>query len=184
MNAIAHAVEALYAKDGNPVISLMAEEGIAALGRALPRITSDRGDRGARSDALYGAWLCGMVLAATTMGLHHKLAHVLGGAFDLPHSETHTALLPHAAAYNAGAASAAVARVARALGVFDAPSGLYDLAGRLGAKRALRDLGMPEAGIDTAVERTMADPYWNPRPLDVASLRELLVHAWKGEPPG
>src|SRR3954452_13734424 len=121
MNAVAHAVEALYAVDRNPVISLLAEEGIAALAHALPRISEDPQDRVARSDALYGAWLCGTCLGGVSMALHHKLCHVLGGAFDLPHAETHTVILPHATAYNAGAAREAMTRVARPLGRPDPP---------------------------------------------------------------
>src|SRR4051812_240913 len=123
LNAMAHAVEALYAKDRNPVISMMAEEGIAALARALPRISQDAHDREARSDALYGAWLCGTCLGAVGMALHHKLCHVLGGMFDLPHAETHAVVLPHAVAYNAPATPDAVARVARALGAADGARG-------------------------------------------------------------
>jgi alcohol dehydrogenase class IV len=56
MNAIAHAVEALYSPEANPVIPLLAMEGIAALVRALPAIVNNPVDRDARSDALYGAW--------------------------------------------------------------------------------------------------------------------------------
>jgi maleylacetate reductase len=100
------------------------------------------------------------------MALHHKLCHVLGGAFDLPHAETHMIVLPHAVAYNAPAAPDAIARIRRASETAEAAQGLYDLAGRLGAKRALRDIGMPFDGIDQAVATTMANPYWNPRPLD------------------
>jgi alcohol dehydrogenase class IV len=183
MNAIAHAVEALYAKDRNPVISLMAEEGIAALAHALPRIARDLQDREARAEALCGAWLCGVCLGTVGMALHHKLCHALGGSFNLPHAEMHTIVLPHAAAYNAPAAPAAMARVARALDTDDAARGLYDLAGRLGAKRALRDIGMPADGIGEVVELTMADPYWNPRLPDRAAIRDLLTRAWNGEPP-
>lgn len=101
INAIAHAVEALYARDTNPVTSLMAEEGIRALARALPAIAAKSDDRGARTEALYGAWLCGVCLGTVGMALHHKLCHTLGGTFDLPHAETHTIVLPHALAYNA-----------------------------------------------------------------------------------
>lgn len=184
MNAIAHAVEALYARDRNPVISLLAEEGIAALARALPRISEVRQDRQARSEALYGAWLCGVCLGTVGMALHHKLCHALGGSFGLPHAETHAIVLPHATAYNAPAVPAAMERVARALRTTnDAARGLQDLAGRLGVKRALRDIGMPADGIDEVVERTMADPYWNPRPLERAAIRDLLTRAWSGEPP-
>jgi maleylacetate reductase len=183
MNAIAHAVEALYAKDRNPMISMMAEEGVSALARALPRISLDPQEQEARSDALYGAWLCGTCLGAVAMALHHKLCHVLGGMFDLPHAETHTVVLPHAAAYNAPAAPDAMARVARVMGVADAAKGLYDLAGRLGARRSLREIGMPVEGIERVVEATMAAPYWNPRPLDHGALREMLKTAWEGGAP-
>ena len=93
MNAIAHCVEALYAADGNPINALQAEEGIRALAAALPRIVKSPQDCEARSDALYGAWLAGVAFATADMGLHHKLCHVLGGAFNLPHAQTHSIVL-------------------------------------------------------------------------------------------
>lgn len=183
MNAIAHAVEGLYTQDANPITSLMAEEGVRALGAALPRIVRDPSDREARSDALYGAWLCGVVLGSVGMALHHKLCHTLGGTFDLPHAETHTVVLPHAAAYNAAAAPEAMARVARALGVSDGPRGLYDLARSLGAPTALKDIGMVEAGLDRAADLAVANPYWNPRPIERGPVRALLDDAFFGRPP-
>ena len=183
INAIAHAVEALYARDRNPVIDLMAAEAVRALHRALPRIAADPADREARSDALYGAWLAGTCLGAVGMSLHHKLCPTLGGAFDLPHAETHTAVLPHALAYNAPAVPDAMRRLNEALGADDAAQALYELAGRVGARRALRDLGMPEAGIDEAADRAMANPYWNPRPLEREAIRGVIARAYAGEPP-
>lgn len=183
LNAIAHAVEALYAPDGNPIISLMAEEAIRALAAALPRIVANPSDAAARWDALYGAWLCGSCLGAVGMALHHKLCHVIGGSFDLPHAETHAAILPHAVAYNARGAPEAMARIVRALGAEEAAAGLYDLAGRLGVTRALRDLGMAESAIDQAADQAAQNPYPNPRPLDRASLRGLIARAWAGEAP-
>jgi len=184
MNALAHAVEGLYAKDGNPILSLMAEEGIRALGSALPRIAKNPADRSARRDALYGAWLCGTVLAGTVMALHHKLCHVLGGSFGLPHAETHAVVLPHAAAYNAEAAPEAMARVARALAVGSAPAGLFDLTRQSGAPVSLRELGMAEADLDRAADLAVADPYWNPRPIERDAVRRLLADAWHGRRPG
>ena len=183
INAIAHAVEALYARDTNPVTSLMAEEGIRALAGALPAIAARPDDRAARSDALYGAWLCGVCLGTVGMALHHKLCHTLGGTFDLPHAETHTIVLPHALAYNARAVPEAVARIARAIGASDASQGLFDLARRLGAKLALRDIGMPESGIDKAADLAVTNAYWNPRPLERDAIRDLIARAWAGEPP-
>lgn len=183
INAIAHAVEGLYARDANPIMSLMAEEGIRALAGALPKIAQDPLDRAARGDALYGAFLCGAVLGSVGMALHHKLCHTLGGSFDLPHAETHTIVLPHALAYNAAATPQATARIARALGAEDAPRALHDLAGRVGAPRALRELGMPESGIAEAAEIALATPYWNPAPLEHGRIEALIRRAWDGSPP-
>jgi alcohol dehydrogenase class IV len=183
LNAMAHAVEGLYAHDGNPVLSLMAEEGIRAFGTALPGIHRNPRDAGARSDALYGAWLCGIVLGSSSVAIHHKLCHVLGGTFDLPHAETHAVILPHAIAYNASAAPQAIGRVARALGVSVAAAGLFDMAKAAGAPTALRDIGMPESGLDRAADLAVADPYWNPRPIDRTSIRALLDNAWHGRRP-
>ncbi|MBZ9648366.1 maleylacetate reductase [Sphingobium sp. 3R8] len=183
INAIAHAVEGLYSQQANPVIGLIAEEGIRALVSALPRAAAAPHDREARSDALYGAWLCGTTLGAVGMALHHKLCHSLGGTFNLPHAETHTVILPHALAYNAPFIPDALTRIARATGSNDAPLALYDLARTLGAPISLKALGMPREGLERIVELTFANPYWNPAPLDEARLRGLLERAWSGAPP-
>ena len=183
MNAIAHAVEALYAEERNPIISLMAEAAIGALARALPVIIEEPQDRAARREALYGAWLCGVALGSVGMALHHKLCHVLGGSFDLPHAPTHTVILPHAVAYNAPGAPDAMARVARALGAGEAATGLYDLAKRLNAPLALSAIGMKEDDLERAVTLATARPYPNPRPLETAPLRRLLEDAFFGRRP-
>jgi maleylacetate reductase len=183
INAIAHAAEGLYARDANPVTSLMAEDGIRALGEALPGIYRNPGDLDARAGALYGAWLCGTVLGTVGMSLHHKLCHTLGGTFNLPHAETHTIVLPHALAYNVRHAPAAMARIARALGCEEAPRAVYELARRHGAAMALRDIGMREEDIDRAADLAMANPYWSPRPLERAAIGRLLRRAFEGEPP-
>jgi len=183
MNAIAHAVEALYAANSNPVTDLMAEEAIRAMAGALPLLASDPSDRQARSDVLYGAWLCSQVLGMTTIGLHHKLAHVCGGSFNLSHAHTHTILLPHSLAYNAPAVQPAIRRMARALGREDVPQALRDIAEAFGAPRGLKEIGMPEDGIDRAVETVFLNPYDNPRPLDRAAIHALIARAWAGEMP-
>jgi maleylacetate reductase len=183
MNAIAHAAEGLYAHDGNPITALMAEEGIRATAAALPRLTDDPQDLDARSDALYGAWLCGSVLGAVAMGLHHKLCHTLGGAFNLPHAEVHTVVLPHALAYNAAHAPEAMRRIARALNSDRCAAAVFDLAQRHGAPVALKDIGMPADGLDRAADLAMSTPYPNPRPLERKAIRELLQHAFDGTRP-
>jgi alcohol dehydrogenase class IV len=183
VNAMAHAVEALYAPNANPVTSMMAEESIRELAAALPAIVDDPAKQDARAGALRGAWLAAICLGTVGMALHHKLCHVLGGSFDLPHAPTHAVVLPHAIAYNTAAAPDAVSRVARALGTDDAASGVYDLLGRLGVPRSLSALGMPESAVDKAAEIAMRQSYPNPAELDYAKIRELLANAWAGRTP-
>ena len=177
MNAIAHAVEGLYAVDGNPIVSLMAEEGIRALAHALPK------GRAGHDEALYGAWLCGTVLGSAAMALHHKLCHVLGGTFDLPHAETHTVILPHATAYNAPGSADAMARIARALGTKSAASGLYDLARNLRAPLTLREIGLLDSDLDKAADIAAANPYPNPTLIERGAIRQLLDDAFHGRRP-
>jgi len=183
MNAIAHAAEGLYAHDGNPIMSMMAEEGIRAAAAALPRLARDPHDLGGRTDMLYAAWLCGTVLGAVSMGLHHKLCHTLGGSFNLPHAEVHTVILPHALAYNAAQAPEAMQRIARALDAASAPAGVFDLAQRHDAPTALKDIGMPAEGLDRAADLAVQNQYPNPRPLERAAIRELLQRAFEGTRP-
>jgi alcohol dehydrogenase class IV len=184
MNAIAHAAEGLYARDGNPLMSLLAEEAIRCLSRALPALGANPRDLAARSQALYGAWLCGTVLGSVGMALHHKLCHTLGGSFDLPHADVHAVVLPHAIEYNATAAPQAMAALARAL-TSEAPArALYDLARAHGAPYSLRELGMREADLDRAADLASTDPYWNPRPIERTAVRTLLQRAWEGTAPG
>lgn len=181
LNAMAHAVEALYAVDANPVTSLMAEESLRLLARALPRCVA--GDAAARSDALQGAFLAGVCLGAVSIALHHKICHVLGGSFGLPHAETHSVMLPHATGFNAPAAPDAMARVAQAIGAADAAQGLWDLASRIGAPMSLAALGLHESDLDRAAAIAVASPYPNPRPLTQAGIRALLGDAFAGRPP-
>ncbi|GAA5128214.1 maleylacetate reductase [Pseudonocardia adelaidensis] len=177
-NALAHAVEGLYAPDASPITSLMAREGAQALLEALPQVSTRPADLDGRTRAQYGAWLCGAVLGATTMSLHHKLCHVLGGTFDLPHAEVHTVVLPHVVAFNAGASPALAS-------LFGSDPGgvLWDLAAKLGAPRSLAELGMPESGTAEVVRQATAAPYANPRPVTEDDLARLVEAARRGERP-
>lgn len=182
INAIAHAVEALYATNGNPVIDALALEGIGALVGALPAIVADPTGVAGREQALYGAWLCGTCLGSVGMALHHKLCHVLGGSFGLPHAETHTVVLPHALAYNAPAVPGVIAALAPILGD-DPAASLQVLAQCLGAPHSLRDLGLAEDAIDRATALAMQARYPNPRALEETAVRAMLARAWAGEAP-
>lgn len=182
MNAMAHCVEALYAHDGNPIVSMMAEEGIRALATALPRVMENPKDIDARSDALYGAWLAGCTISTTSIALHHKLCHVLGGSFNLPHAETHSIVLPHAVRYNESAAEA-MRRIERALGKRDAAAAIYDLEKKLRLPLRLADIGMKEQDLERAARIAADAPYPNPRKVEYAPVLELLRHAYEGVRP-
>ncbi|MGO3079209.1 maleylacetate reductase [Corynebacterium casei] len=185
-NALAHAVEALYAPNSSPIISLMAEEGMRALTSALPGIRANPEDREARSDALYGAWLCGTCLGSTTMSLHHKICHVLGGTLNLPHADTHTVMLPHVLAFNQPAVPEAVTALSRALGspqgtaITDPARSLWELARELGAPTSLQDLGMKQEDIPPIVRDVLNSSYGNPREVSEESITRIITAAWTG----
>ncbi len=177
MNAIAHAVEAIYAADASPIATAAAAEAIRSLSRALPLIVANPGDLVARTLAMRGAHAAGVSLELAAMGLHHKICHVLGGAFGLPHAETHAVILPYVAAFNAPAAPEAMAHVAAALGVSDAIQGLQALNRTLGLPASLLKLGFQAADIPRAAELVTSATYPNPRPVSEADVRNILSSA-------
>jgi maleylacetate reductase len=182
LNAMAHAAEALYAHDRNPIISLIASDAIRALCDALPALVRHEGDHEARASALYGAWLCGAALGGASMSLHHKLCHTLGGSFDTPHAETHAILLPHTIGFNAIETPGLLEPISQALGGTPGAA-LFDFAASLGAPTRLADFGLKEADLDRAAALAAKNPYPNPRAFDASSIRALLQDAWQGRRP-
>ncbi|MGQ0566220.1 MAG: maleylacetate reductase [Gemmobacter sp.] len=179
LNAIAHAMETLYAPDRNPVVVLMAQDALRSFKTAIPRLVADPQDRDARAEALYAAWCCSTALGTVQMALHHKLAHVIGGSFGTPHAETHAVLLPHTTAFNAGPELAPIADA------FGGPPGaaLWDFAKAAEAPLRLADFGMTEPDLDRAADIAMKNAYWNPRPFTRDDIRTLLQAAWEGRRP-
>ena len=184
VNAIAHAVEALYARDRNPVTSLMAVDAVRALAGALPVLAERPRDPDARARALYGAWLCGAALGQTDTAFHHKLCHALGGTLGLLHAPTHTVVLPYATAFNeAHPAVAPLLRpLAEALGAPGAAQGLMALNRAAGAPTDLAALGMTAADSERVAEVVMRRPYWNPRPYDREDVVRVLEAARTAAP--
>lgn len=183
MNALAHAVEGMYAPDTNPIVVAKAEMAIGLAATALPAIAVQLHNRAARRDLLLSAMLAGEVLAVTAMGLHHKLCHILGGGFDLPHAGVNAVILPYAVAYNTPGCPEVMTRIAAALGAKDAAAGLYDLAQATGAPSSLAALGLPQAAIDAVARTAAGQTYDNPMPLETDRLRRLLDDAWCGRRP-
>jgi alcohol dehydrogenase class IV len=189
INALAHCVEAFYGPGANPITALIAEEGIRALARGVPLAVAEPENLAGRSDTLYGAYLAGAALAAAGTGLHHKICHVLGGAYNLPHAELHTVILPRATAYNEPAMPEIAERIVRAMGGSDgcrnAAGAIFDLAAAIGAPTALKDIGMRVEDLDEAFPLIAEQfPKDNPRPFDEHALRTLLEGAFWGRHPG
>jgi alcohol dehydrogenase class IV len=184
LNAMAHCVEAFWAPRANPVSTVLAEDGIRALATGLAVIAEEPTAEGARSDALYGAYLAGASLAGAGSGLHHAICHALGGAYDLPHALTHAIVLPHVVAYTLPYAAEASRRLRRALDTDDPVSALRALATRLGIPAGLRELGLAEDQLEPIVEQLDGHlPAGHPRPTDRDALRALLHDAWAGTTP-
>ncbi len=184
MNAIAHAMEAFYAPDRNPVIELMCRDAMAEFRDGIPRLIASPHDHEARAKALYAAWCCSTALGYVQMALHHKLAHVFGGSFDTPHAETHAILLPYTTAFNEEAVPELLAPIADAFGGGSAAGGLHDFARRIGAPQSLKEIGIEEADLDRAAAIAVKNAYQNPRPLERPAIRDLLQAAWEGRRPG
>jgi alcohol dehydrogenase class IV len=178
LNALAHCVDSLWAPRANPVDTALALEGAQALAEGLPLVHIDPAGLDGRSKTLYGAYLAALAFAGAGSGLHHKICHVLGGAYDLPHAQTHAVILPHVLAFNAPAARSAVSRLARAWNADDAELALKRLYDTVDAPHSLRTLGMPESRIaEAAVLIAEAAPPSNPRPVTPADAEQLLRDA-------
>jgi len=181
MNAMAHAVEALYAANASPITLAIAEEAVPLLTESLPRVFANPGDRDARSAALAGAHLAGRALDLAAMGLHHRLCHVLGGTFGLPHARTHAAILPYVLAFNAPAAPSAMRRLGRALNTDDPVGAIVALGRTLRVATPLADLGLHESDVERAVDEATASPYPNPRQATREEVRAILIAALLGD---
>ena len=184
LNALAHCIDSMWAPRADPINQALGAEGIRALASGLPRIKDNPQDLPGREQALYGAYLSAVAFASAGSGMHHKICHVLGGAYNMPHAETHATVLPYVLAFNAPFAPDAERRIAAALGAADAVTGLNALRSALGAPTALKEHGLLEADIPQAVELILpAIPAGNPRPVTAANLEELLRAAYSGTTP-
>ncbi|GAA1964877.1 maleylacetate reductase [Nocardioides panacihumi] len=184
LNAMAHCVDSMWGPRVDPLDQALAGEGIRALATGLAAAGGDSTSLEGIEQTLYGAYLGAVAFSSAGSGMHHKICHVLGGMFNLPHAQTHAVVLPHVLAFNAPNAADAERRIARAFEADSAAEGLAALRRVLDAPRALRDYGMPEDGIVASVAPILAAvPANNPTPVNAENLTELLHAAWAGEEP-
>jgi maleylacetate reductase len=182
-NALAHCVEATWTPKADPITEVTAVEGARALHEGLLAVLADPKSLDARGNLLYGASQAGSALASAGTGLHHKLCHLLGGSYGLPHAETHAAVLPQVTHLNAPAVPRAKSRLESAIQTENLATGLYDLFTTAGVPTSLRALGLTEAQAREAAHQFAAGNPVNVVPVDEAALTELVLRAWAGERP-
>ncbi len=184
LNAVAHCVDSMWAPRSDPVDRALAVEGIRALTSGLPLVVEEPMEPGGREQTVYGAYLAAVAFASAGSGLHHKICHVLGGMFGLPHAETHAVVLPHVLGLNAPAVPDLDRRMAEAFGADSALAGLLTLKAELGAPRSLRELGLAEDDVPQAVRPILdAAPPDNPTTVTAEKIERLLRAAWEGKDP-
>lgn len=185
-NAMAHAVEALWSAEAAPPTKLLAVQGVRSIVSGLRKLSSapliD-----ACTELLYGSFLCGSVLNSATMGMHHKMAHILGGSFDLPHAGVHTVLLPHSIFFHRHAVPDAIAQIQQAVGGGEVWEVLWDLQRALGVPTSLRELGFKltdlEGCASQAVAQASKGAYKYPRDIELTSITVYLEAAHHGRKP-
>jgi len=182
LNALAHCVDAMWGPRVDPIDQVLAGEGIRGLAEGLPQVAADSTSIPGIEQTLYGAYLAAVAFASAGSGMHHKICHVLGGMFNLPHAQTHAVVLPYVLAFNVDNAPQAERRIAASFDADTAVEGLALLRAALDAPEALKDYGMPEDGIAKALGPIMsAIPDSNPTPVTEENLRSLLRNAWAGD---
>lgn len=190
MDAAAHCLEALCARDATPLSDAMAGCALDTLLRLLP--VSYGGDASLRGEIHTAAAMAGLGFDNAGLGLTHAMAHALGGAFHIPHGRLCGVLLPHVMDFNRDAALEKYAHAARLCGLGAATELLAFRNLRQAVIRLRRQLQLPatltEAGIgrkdleaasDGLIRAALQDPclFGNPRPATAQDMEKLLREA-------
>lgn len=178
-NALAHAVDSLWAPGTTAQLVAAALEAVRQLCAGLSGIvTRSPGDLSRLQRGCYGS---AVVFSAAGSGLHHKICHVLGGTFGLPHAGTHAAVLPVVAMWSAAADPDRGAELASALGRSRIEDALAMLSDQSGPVSSLADLGLAEESIPEAATIVASSlPPGTARPLDRTDVEALIRAAWSG----
>jgi alcohol dehydrogenase class IV len=181
MNALAHCVEAAYARRRSPEAQAVALAGAGRVGRWLPGVVDDPADIEARTGLLEGAALAGRALQNASMGVHHGLAQLLGGRTGIPHGLANAVILPHAMRFNAEVVGDELLLVGEVLGDPADPAGAVErLSSRVGLPARLSECGVQEEDIDAVARLSQSSPavQGNPRPVSEEDARAILAAAW------
>jgi alcohol dehydrogenase class IV len=152
MNALAHAVEALYTPLANPVASMAALRGANLIASGLKG--EGEPSSAERDDIALGALLAGYASGQTGYAVHHVVCQTIVRLGGTPHAETNATMLPHTLRLMRGRAADEIARVDDALGGADVAETLASRAGVSG----LRALGFDPGLVDDVVVAVMPRP--------------------------
>ena len=174
MNALAHAMEALYTPLRSPLTDLAALRAAGLLADGVTR------EPPRRAELALGAVLAGYASGSTGIAFHHAVCQTIVRTAGASHAETNAVMLPHSARLMAGRAPGAMSELARALGDGSgdpeaAAGDIARIAARSGHTR-LATLGVTEEHLPAIVSGTLAHPTLalTPDPPGEVELLELL----------
>lgn len=186
-DVLTHALEALVAKNRNPMTDALARDAFCTVFAQLP--ASFGGDRQVRLKIHCGATMAGMAFTQAGLGLCHAMAHSLGGMYHVPHGRLNAILLPAVIECNAMACPELYARIAREAGLGGSADSIAVRNLRNGLVRLRKELKLPgslsQAGVEPGriwrdtpaiVSATLADPCCRTNPVEVADfmVRKIL----------
>ena len=189
MGQLRIAVETVYSTRHNPISDSMALHSIAMLMEFLPKCPDlDMDCLLNTKTAAAMASLAGV----GGLGLNTAIAHHVGGLFDVPHGDANAIMLPHTMRFNAEASSDRQVLIARAMGIktqgmsdmdaaMAAADAVENLRISLGLPGKLRDVGVPEEGLELIAAATLHDRALatNPTPVaDAGPIMTVLRNSW------
>lgn len=162
IRAVDHGVEGFLADGEHPFQDTLAVEGLRRLFRSLPAARERPGEASIRTESQLGAWFAYTLPGPTAAGLSHMLGKQIGARHGIPHGVTSCLLLPHTLRYRDRLQPERTAELAQATGAGDDGGALADaveeLIRQLGLPQRIRDFGLGEAELRSAVEN-LAGPH-------------------------
>ncbi len=182
--AMDHAIEALCARNGSPLVDASVLRGIALMAGMLPRSRANPADAAVRAQCQIAAWLCAFGLQARVpMGASHAIGHVLGGTCDVAHYLCTPVMMPAVLQYNEPATEEAQQELALALGRpgKNASAAFRQFVTGLGLPTRLKEVAVTEDKFELIARTTMEEEIFihtNPRPIDGwEQVRDILALA-------
>lgn len=183
------AVETIYSIRHNPIGDALALHAIKMLVNYLPRCA----ERDLESLLQTKTAACMASLAGVGgLGLNTAIAHHVGGLYDVAHGEANAILLPHTMRFNLDGSADRQALIAEAMGLnitgmtledagMAASDAVYELCRKLDLPSTLREVGVPEEGLEFIASATLHDRSLatNPKPVsDAGPIMNVLREAW------